>query len=374
MKTRDPTLLIACGFTALALVIAFNQGFTRHDRFHTITAFGFLALAAVIVSMHAGDPASRRTEAVISGTSIAAAFAVLLHFQFPPMPQLASQILDLFSNAGRTALDLAGGAKDLNRRHETALHTLRSRNSLPPLPDGTYDVYSYDQADLFALGLKWSPRPVFQSYSAYTPKLAALNAAHVSGASAPDHLLFALQPLDDRLPALEDGASWVPILERYELRAIGSWLVLDRSTSPRATRRRFVGTLHGNGWIELPPRTGLRMAAIRLDARLPSLDWFSTIPPYDSIEVKLRRSNVLHAFRFIAGPAKEPFLFSPLVSNTGEFAHLLERCATPHSANEIRAVRILDPDQRELGFSIDLYDVDFVDPADASRAAPLCRS
>jgi hypothetical protein len=37
-------------------------------------------------------------------------------------------------------------------------------------------------------------------------------------------------------------------------------------------------------------------------------------------------------------------------------------------------VRILDADKREPGFSIDLYDVDFLDHADASRTDPLCRS
>jgi hypothetical protein len=271
-------------------------------------------------------------------------------------------------------MDVASGAKELRNRHEAARNAIRSGLSMPALPDGTYDVYSYDQADLFALGLKWSPRPVFQSYSAYTPKLAALNAAHLSGPAAPDHLLFAVQEIDGRLPALDDGASWVPILERYQLRAKGRRLLLDRNASPRKTRRQTVGTWRGKGWIELPPRTGLRMAAIRLDPRLPSVDWFRTSAPYDSIEVKLRGSDVTHAFRFIAGPAKEPFLFSPLVRHTGEFAALFDRCTALDPANDVRAVRILDADKREPGFSIDLYDVDFLDHADASRTDPLCRS
>jgi hypothetical protein len=363
MKSRNPTLLIACGFTGVALVIAFNQGFTRHDRYHSITAFEFLALAAATVSMHSEHSASRRIDGVMSGTAIAAAFAVLLHFQFSPPALTLFRILDLFEISARNAVDLAGGGKNLRDRHERQLEGIRSRLSYPSLPGGTYDIYSHDQAELFALGVQWSPRPVFQSYSAYTPKLAALNAAHVSGPAAADHLLFAVQPIDKRLPALDDGASWVPILERYQLREKGRHLVLDRSASPRKTRRQIVGTWHGHGWIELPPGAGLRTAAIRLDARPVSMDWYRTTPPYDAIEVKLRGSDAPRTFRFIAGPASEPFFFSPLVSDTGEFARLFDRCAAPDAANDVRAVRILDADKREIGFSIDLYDVDFIVPA-----------
>ncbi|MDR2058321.1 MAG: hypothetical protein LBP83_08620, partial [Dysgonamonadaceae bacterium] len=60
----------------------------------------------------------------------------------------------------------------------------RIRNSYPALPseflqqaaNKRVDVFPYDIALLYAYDLNWSPRPVFQSYSAYTPVLDQINA------------------------------------------------------------------------------------------------------------------------------------------------------------------------------------------------------
>ena len=41
-----------------------------------------------------------------------------------------------------------------------------------------------------ANGWRWSPRPVFQSYSAYTPALDQLNASHLASRESADHILM----------------------------------------------------------------------------------------------------------------------------------------------------------------------------------------
>jgi hypothetical protein len=373
---RDTALIVAYVFTAVALAIAYKQGFTRHDRFHALTPFAFLALAAPILALQAQSP-PRRFDRMYSGASVIAAFAALLYslnlnLHHPP-DLVAFRILNHFAVASRTALDIVTGAKGLQLRHEQALEQTRERISVP-LIVGSVDVYPYDQADIFALGLNWNSRPVFQSYSAYTPKLAALNAAHLSGAAAPDHLLFSVEPIDGRLPALDDGASWVPILERYQLRSAGSRLLLDRSAEPRKTRRQSLGTRHGAGWIELPAGGGLQTAAITLDTR-PFSPWslFSTPPRY-SIEVRTGEAEPIRKFLFIPAAALEPFLVSPLVAATADFARLMNPCDAPGPANDVRAVRIVDSAGREVPFSMNLQAVDFIDHADPSRTHPLCRS
>ena len=74
-----------------------------------------------------------------------------------------------------------------------------------PDEPGRYDVYPIDQTPLLASGLPWTPRPVVQSHSAYTPMLADMNAAHLAG---PDHILLNIGSLDDRYPTLDDGPRW----------------------------------------------------------------------------------------------------------------------------------------------------------------------
>jgi hypothetical protein len=71
-----------------------------------------------------------------------------------------------------------------DRRHSFPAYNtyaggLRSR-TFPDLDiHGTADVYPISQTVALPLGLTCLPRPIFQSCSAYTPKLAEMNAAHL---------------------------------------------------------------------------------------------------------------------------------------------------------------------------------------------------
>ena len=66
---------------------------------------------------------------------------------------------------------------------------------------------------LKANGLRWSGRPIFQSYSVYEPILDARNVAHLSGPDAPDDVFLTFFPIDGRLAALDDSGS---LLSRIE--------------------------------------------------------------------------------------------------------------------------------------------------------------
>jgi hypothetical protein len=221
---------------------------------------------------------------------------------------------------------------------------------------------------VLAHGLRWNPRPVLQSYSSYTPRLAALDVAHVTGPRAPDHLLFAVQAIDGKLPALDDGASWLPILERYDLRTKGERLLLDRAAQPRPASTRPLGTWRGSGWIDLPDADGLRLAAFRVGAREGAGLFDKRVGV--SIELRLGAERRPAAYRFVPGAAQLPFLFSPHVARTQDFARLFDRCAADDAANAVRAVRILDAAGREVPFEIDLYAVAFTPPP--TGAAPGC--
>ncbi len=61
------------------------------------------------------------------------------------------------------------------------IHSIKPRES--------YDVYPWNSSYCYFNHLKYNPRPVFQSYSAYTPKLDSINAAFFS-AKKVDHIIF----------------------------------------------------------------------------------------------------------------------------------------------------------------------------------------
>src|SRR5207244_12767837 len=113
------------------------------------------------------------------------------------------------------------------------------RAQLPlPFVEGSVDMYEYELSTIFAHGLRWAPRPVFQSYSAYGSRLDELNVAHLKGRNAPQHVFLEVQPIDARLPALEDAGSWPLLLNRY--RVVGRTRSEERRVG-RCGRRRWPG-------------------------------------------------------------------------------------------------------------------------------------
>jgi hypothetical protein len=91
--------------------------------------------------------------------------------------------------------------------------------------DAPLDQLSCEQGVVLLNGLNWHPRPVFQSYSAYTPALLRANADFFRSDAAPDYVLCNLKPVDGRLGGMEDGPALLEILRRY---------------APVATERQFV--------------------------------------------------------------------------------------------------------------------------------------
>ena len=59
-----------------------------------------------------------------------------------------------------------------------------------------------------------------QSAVATTPALTALNAAHLTGPTPPDHLFIHTAPTSEHLPTLLDNRSWPQILSRYRLQSV----------------------------------------------------------------------------------------------------------------------------------------------------------
>ena len=89
--------------------------------------------------------------------------------------------------------------------------------------------------DLIASGSPWSPRPTIQSYVAYSEQLARINRDHLLGIRAPRNLAFKVEPLDDRMPALEDGASWSVILRNYRpVQFLNGFLILRHEVADTA--------------------------------------------------------------------------------------------------------------------------------------------
>jgi hypothetical protein len=199
-----------------------------------------------------------------------------------------------------------------------------------PRIDGSVDIYPWNQAALLANGLSCRPRPVIQSYSAYTPELAEMNAAFLRGARAPDYILFALNPIDDHFPALEDGRSWPELLTRYDIAStnLARALLLKRSASPRRCEKVFIkeAALAFGSPVALPAASdGPIWAEIEINKSLAGkvLSVIYKAPPiWMTVALSDGRQG---SFRLIPGMARGGFIISPFIGDPTSFSLLTTR-------------------------------------------------
>jgi hypothetical protein len=240
---------------------------------------------------------------------------------------------------------LATGHSHLHDRFENGLAEIRHNSRLPAL-QGTVDAYPCNAAVAIAYGLDYQPRPIMQSYVAYTPELAQLNADHLHGPNAPDNILFVV--LNDpywlrHVPSSDDSLSWPLLLSQYDVtNKAGGFLILHKAAHPRGYELVPISQL-ATGFgatVSVPaPMDGPVWVRITIHAsgagKLLSL-------LYKDPELNmtlLTRDGREHWFRLVPGEAEAGFLLSPLIEGNSEFASLAAGDATKQLAGkEVRTI------------------------------------
>lgn len=230
------------------------------------------------------------------------------------------------NDTGKAALQLISGKTDLQTLYDTSLEKIRQENPLPQV-SGTTDLYPNETAVIFAYELPYKPRPVIQSFSAYTGKLAALNAAHLRDSDAPETILFDVAAIDNRLPSSDDGLSWPELLTRYDIADMtGKFLILKRRSTSRDYSFTPLSqqTVKMGEWVELPDNSKSRAIWMQVDARPSFLGKLMTalfkLPPlYMEVNTADGKSE---KYRVLADVLNSGQLLSPLVRNREDFAAL----------------------------------------------------
>jgi hypothetical protein len=277
-------------------------------------------------------------------------------------PLSASRVLSaLVTPAQEQLVAIAASAKDPDWRrqvHEAQLAAIRKANPVPEI-DGTVDVFPSKLIVAFAHGLELQPRPVLQSYAAFTPALIDRDARHFRGPNAPDNVLISVRAIDGRLPMLEDSQAWLELLSRYELtdssdaflrlgRQPQSRLLLDDEPVLRKTVRwnediEVPADLAGPVWcrIQIKPSLPGRLASILY--RLPEIH-LKTSVGYDR--------NDDRTFRLLPGAAGSGFLIIPLVESREDLVRLWQWAdqSEPHHAGREDGFRF---DRRSFAIAVE---------------------
>jgi hypothetical protein len=340
-RRHDETLLAVV--VATTLFTTFKAGFVRADEHMVIGSLPLLTTVGLVLVRTDTPRLAKRVVALV-----VVAGATLIYLATTPLNPVTAVEL----SATRPVTDVLEGRTTptaLHRRYDAAMARIRERT--PLAVDGATDVYTFGLASLIANGGHWTPRPVIQSYSAYTPDLARMNADHLVGPEAPARVFFRVDPIDHRLPALEDGASWLPLLEHYDLRGRDSgYLVLDRREQARSA-------VLGAAPVRLRARLGSTVAVPTSSrAWLASIDLRPTFagrirtavwkPPQLQIEVTTQDGRTV-VRRFVPAMARADFLLSPYVGDTSDLRSFLT--GATDAAHQVTALRIRLEDSGALG-------------------------
>jgi hypothetical protein len=91
----------------------------------------------------------------------------------------------------------------------SSVHLFPNNNQLPEtiknkIGSSSIDAYPWNTQLLLENKLNFTPRPVFQSYTAYTPKLEEKNFEHYSSEKGPKYVLYEFGSLDNRYPLFDE--------------------------------------------------------------------------------------------------------------------------------------------------------------------------
>ncbi|MDK2122929.1 hypothetical protein [Parachitinimonas caeni] len=323
-QNRQASIAVESLILCFVLFISFKAAFVRQD-VHELIAFGVLTglvlfrasirpkyRLQLVMTMCLALMAIRGQVDSAAAARYAASEAVATYCQ-----QFKSMLAWLHSPLALQG-DLAAAFKEGSAKIRQQLGDFQS--------GGTLDVYPTEQSLVFAIGAHWQPRPVFQSYSAYTPYLAELNRVHLRERGA-DELLFGLSSIDGRYPSIDDGPSWPTMLALYQPAEMVAdrWLALRRAADrPHEQLRPLAGMQMALGeWVALPQSRNVPVF-IRLHlvpttwGRLANLA-YKRPPVYLQVELADGR-KIRH--RIPEGSAAAGFIVSPYLESVFDIGNL----------------------------------------------------
>ncbi len=323
-RERTRGLLLALG-AAGYLFLSWKHGFIRADGHQLV--FYFAALTLLVSPL---DPAAtglrwRWPQRLL----LFAATLLALRGAELATPGLASGLVASLKHRLHRSAELVRQPATLRAGYDWTLEALRAEVPLPlvrqVVGDRTLDVLGYEQDVVILNRFNFTPRPVFQGYSAYTPRLARLNREFFASDRAPEFVLFKLQTVDDRLPTMDDSLALDLLPQRYRyLFTERGFTLWQRKPAPLAPAVapvpvRTVTTRLGEP-VDL---TDLRDRSVwvRIDHRLNLLGRvrrFLFKPPVMRLKVT-DTTGVTSHYRLPGPIAATGFSLSPLVHDISEF-------------------------------------------------------
>jgi hypothetical protein len=194
--------------------ISFKHGFIRQDTGHVQTFFANALLVLCLMYI-----TQKKQLALLSRCSSLILIFVLIAFIFKSSPrQIIPDIGGKYKTVKSAVLLATDNAAGKARFLENAKSKMRilKDETVKYIGGKSVDIMPWEISLPFAYDMNWTPRPVFQCYSAYTDKLDMLNSQFLESDKAPDFLLYANGGIDGRYPQFDTPAAFRTILRNYK--------------------------------------------------------------------------------------------------------------------------------------------------------------
>lgn len=205
-STDRPRLLATAIISIAASFMNWKHGFTRADS-HVLVHFVFCLTIVFLYPAIFGSAQGMAARVLNGLLALCAAVSLLGLYVATPatladaFPQLAGRIKENVYSL--TSLHRLAAASKAQYDGIAAAHSMPEFKKLAG--NQTVDVLGHEQAYAIFNQLNFRPRPVFQSYSAYSDDLLHLNADFYQSPQAPAFVLQKLQAIDERSASMDDS-------------------------------------------------------------------------------------------------------------------------------------------------------------------------
>jgi len=243
LKSRFNSVFIACVSLFLFWTV-FKAGMVRHDQWHAPSAGFALACFAVLAIIYTMSVEAHEIQFVSAAGSLVLGLSISSQYVSPIRSDLDIWFETKLENTYLFSKILPSSrarqrVQELRQNGFSNIKKDAEDLSLIPNGSSAADSMPWDITDIPANGLRYRPRPIIQSYSAYTPSLQELNRKHFLGKRAPSYLVMSAQSIDGRNPPDLDYPSLEAIASKYQIIGTGSKgsLILKQSNGNGALTR-----------------------------------------------------------------------------------------------------------------------------------------
>ena len=300
------------GLLGAGIFLAWKEAFVRADGHVVIfLLYAFLTATLMPALLRASGARQRRLFPLTAATLILAVVPLpptgfVTAIKAGAIPKLSDTLVALFAPV------------DFQHRLEVTLESFRLKARLPQIAatvgNAPVAVLSYDQDVAILNGFNYHPHPVFQNYSAYTPKLQHLNSSFFDSETSPEYVLWRYATIDGRFPTLDDGQILLRILHVYlPVESEKGYVLWKRDASrgrgyvlhPQAEVQGFL-----DQWLAIPREaTWLKIEMHET--------WFGTIRKFlcraAEVRMDVRLENgQTRQYRLLPSNASSGFVVSPL--------------------------------------------------------------